>query len=286
MVGIRVSSPVVSRRDIGLRSERGPILAAVMLSMSLVAIDTTILATAVPTVVADLGGFTQFPWLFSVYVLTAAVVTPLAGKLADIVGRKPVLIGGIVVFVLGSVLCGVAWSMTSLIVFRAIQGLGAGAVQPMAMTIVGDVYTMAERAKVQGYLASVWAGAAVVGPTLGGLFADYLNWRGIFLINVPLGVVAVILLRRLDSTHQRRASSVDWVGALFHAYGAEMRTFEGVDYPESFYRIGRRVAVVEMLKTIPGFGVKVRGKEVAVEAYDVDDRTLVTLVVFVVEPAT
>ncbi|MGK2874668.1 MAG: MDR family MFS transporter, partial [Nocardioides sp.] len=209
-----MSSPVVSRRDIGLRSERGPILAAVMLSMSLVAIDTTILATAVPTVVADLGGFTQFPWLFSVYVLTAAVVTPLAGKLADIVGRKPVLIGGIVVFVLGSVLCGVAWSMTSLIVFRAIQGLGAGAVQPMAMTIVGDVYTMAERAKVQGYLASVWAGAAVVGPTLGGLFADYLNWRGIFLINVPLGVVAVILLRRLDSTHQRRASSVDWLGAL------------------------------------------------------------------------
>ncbi len=157
----------ISRRDVGLRSERGPILLAVMLSTGLVAIDATILATAVPSVVADLGGFTQFPWLFSIYLLAQAVTVPIYGKLADVLGRKPVMLLGIGLFLGGSLLCGVAWGMAPLIVFRAIQGLGAGAVQPMGMTIVGDIYTMEERAKVQGYIASVWATASLVGPTLG-----------------------------------------------------------------------------------------------------------------------
>src|SRR5690349_13085860 len=146
-----------------------------MLSIGLVAIDATILATAVPTIVGDLGGFAQFPWLFSVYLLAQAVTVPVYSKLADLYGRKPIMMLGIGLFVLGSLLCGVAWGMGSLIAFRAVQGLGAGAVQPMGMTIVGDIYTMEERAKVQGYIASVWALASVVGPTLGGVFADYLS---------------------------------------------------------------------------------------------------------------
>ena len=121
-----------------------------------------------PSIVRDLGGFSQFPWLFSIYLLTQAVTTPLYGKLADVVGRRPVLFFGIGVFLAGSVLCGVAWSMPTLIIARAVQGIGAGAVLPMTITMVGDLYSVEERARVQGYVASVWGAAAVIGPTLGG----------------------------------------------------------------------------------------------------------------------
>src|SRR5215208_2933385 len=159
-----------SAASVGLRSERGPILLSVMLSVGLVAIEATILATAVPSIVADLGGFTQFPWLFSIFLLAQAVSVPVYSKLADTVGRKPIILIGIGFFLIGSILCGVAWDMTSLIVFRAVQGLGAGAVLPVSITITGDIYTVRERARVQGYIASVWAVSSVVGPTLGGLF--------------------------------------------------------------------------------------------------------------------
>src|SRR3954464_8974964 len=131
-----------SAKGVGFRSDRGPVLIAVMLSTGLVALDSTIIATAVPSVVRDLGGFSQFPWLFSIYLLTQAVSVPLYGKFADIVGRRPVMFFGIATFLIGSVLCGVAWSMPALITFRAVQGLGAGAVQPIALTIVGDLYTV------------------------------------------------------------------------------------------------------------------------------------------------
>src|SRR6185369_1281496 len=167
---------------VGFRSERGPVLIALMLSTGLVAIDSTIIATAVPSIVSNLGGFSQFPWLFSVYLLAQAVSVPIYGKLADIFGRKPIMLFGIGLFFAGSVLCGVAWAMPALIAFRAVQGLGAGAVGPMSMTIVGDLFTTAERAKVQGYLASVWGMSAVIGPTLGGVFSEYVSWRWIFFV--------------------------------------------------------------------------------------------------------
>jgi len=211
---------VITRSSVGLRSERGPILLSAMLATGLVAIDSTILATAVPSIVDDLGGFTQFPWLFSVYLLAQAVTVPIYGKLSDLVGRKPVMLLGIALFVLGSVLCGFAWGMTALIVFRALQGLGAGAVQPMAMTIVGDIYSMQERAKVQGYIASVWAISALVGPTLGGVFADYLSWRAIFFVNLPVGIAALWMLqRRFQEKVTRRRTTVDWPGALLLSVG-------------------------------------------------------------------
>ncbi|HEY0475109.1 MAG TPA: MFS transporter, partial [Kribbella sp.] len=186
----------IDRASVGLRSERGPILLAVMLSIGLVAIDATILATAVPSVVKDLGGFTQFPWLFSIYLLAQAVSVPIYGKLADQRGRKPMMLLGVGLFVLGSVLCGFAWSMPALIAFRLIQGLGAGAIQPIGMTIVGDIYSVAERAKVQGYIASVWGIASFIGPTLGGVFSDYVSWRWIFFVNIPLGLAAAWVLTR------------------------------------------------------------------------------------------
>ncbi|MFT4083828.1 MAG: MFS transporter [Nocardioides sp.] len=210
----------LTRSSVGLRSERGPVLLSAMLATGLVAIDSTILATAVPSVIDDLGGFTVFPWLFSIYLLVQAVTVPIYAKISDLVGRKPVMLLGIALFVIGSALCGFAWSMTGLIIFRAVQGIGAGAVQPMAVTIVGDIYTMAERAKVQGYTASVWALSALVGPTLGGLFSQYVSWRWIFFVNLPLGVLAFWMLQR--SFHEkvvRRRTRPDVTGAALLSLG-------------------------------------------------------------------
>jgi len=214
----------VDRASVGLRSERGPVLLAVMLSVALVAIDATILATAVPSVVEDLGGFTQFPWLFSIYLLAQAVSVPIYGKLADLRGRKPLMLFGVTLFVLGSVLCGFAWSMPALIAFRLIQGLGAGAIQPIAMTIVGDIYTVAERAKVQGYIASVWGIASFVGPTLGGIFSDYVSWRWIFFVNVPLGLIAgVVFFRRFkENVVQSTRHQIDYAGTILLAVGGSL----------------------------------------------------------------
>jgi EmrB/QacA subfamily drug resistance transporter len=216
-------TPPITRADVGLRSERGPILLSVMLSVGLVAIDSTILATAVPAIVDDLGGFAQFPWLFSIYLLAQAVCVPIFAKLSDLFGRKPVMLAGVALFVLGSVLCGLAWSMPALIVFRAVQGLGAGAVQPTAMTIIGDIYTVAERAKVQGYVASVWAISSVVGPTLGGVFVEVLDWRWIFFVNVPLGLVAAwVLHRRFTEDVTKAEHRIDYRGAALLTVGTSL----------------------------------------------------------------
>lgn len=194
-----------------------------MLSISLVALDATIIATAVPSVVASLGGFSQFPWLFSIYLLAQAVSVPLFGKFADLFGRKPVMMAGIAIFLVGSILCGFAWNMTVLILFRAIQGIGAGAIQPISMTIAGDIYTLEERARVQGYLASVWAMSAVVGPTLGGVFAEYVSWRWIFFVNIPFCVLAAwILLRNLKEDVPRTKHKIDYGGALLLTLGCSL----------------------------------------------------------------
>jgi EmrB/QacA subfamily drug resistance transporter len=199
---------------VGFRSERGPVLIGVMLSTGLVAIDATIIATAVPSIVASLGGFAEFPWLFSVYLLAQAVTVPIYGKLADVFGRKPVMLFGIGLFLIGSILCGLAWSMGALIAFRAVQGLGAGAVQPMSMTIVGDLYSLKERAKVQGYIASVWAVSSVVGPTLGGVFSEYVSWRWIFFVNIPLCLIAAAAIGlRFHERVDRRRPRIDYAGA-------------------------------------------------------------------------
>ena len=185
-----------------------------MVSTGLVAIDSTIIATAVPSIVRDLGSFSSFPWLFSVYLLASAVTVPVYSKLADTIGRKPLLLFGIAVFLLGSVLAGVAWSMPVLIVARAVQGLGAGAIGPIALTVIGDIYTLEERARVQGYMASVWAISAVAGPTLGGLFAQFGIWRGIFWVNLPLGIAAGwLLMRHFHENVQRRTHRIDYAGA-------------------------------------------------------------------------
>ncbi|HET6302781.1 MDR family MFS transporter [Microbacterium sp.] len=201
--------------DIGLRSERGPILLALMLSMFLIAIDSTILSTAVPTIVRDLGGFAQFPWLFSIYLLAQAATVPVYAKLADTFGRKPIMLVGVGVFLVGSVLCATAWDMPTLIAFRGLQGIGAGAIMPTVLTIAGDIYTVRERARAQAYLSSVWAISAVVGPTLGGVLAQFASWRWIFWINLPLGLFALFLLwRNYRPAFERHRRRIDYAGAV------------------------------------------------------------------------
>ncbi|MEV0953892.1 MDR family MFS transporter [Promicromonospora sp. NPDC050249] len=219
-----MTAPSANAADtrLGLRGDRGPVLGALMLSTALVALDVTILATASTTVARELGAFEQVPWLFSAYTLAQAVTVPLYGRLADVFGRKRVMMVGIGLFLLGSVLCAVAWSMPALIWFRVLQGLGAGAIMPMSMTIASDIYSLAERAKIQGYLASVWAASSVLGPTLGGVFSQFVSWRWIFWVNVPIAAVAaVVLWRRFqEKAREGEREPIDYLGAALLTGGS------------------------------------------------------------------
>ncbi len=190
------------------------ILIALMLTMSLAAMDATIVATAIPQIVGDLGGFSLFSWLFSIYLLIQTITIPVYGKLADIYGRKPILIFGIVIFVIGSASCGAAWNMYSLIVFRGVQAVGAGAIMATVNTIAGDIYTIKQRAKIQGWLSSVWGISAILGPAIGGALADYASWRWIFLINIPLGAGSIALIAYfLKENKVSKRHKIDWAGA-------------------------------------------------------------------------
>jgi multidrug resistance protein len=186
-----------------------------MVTMALSAMDNNIVSTAIPQVVKDLGGFSLFSWVFSGYLLTQTVTIPVYGKLADLWGRKPILIVGTIIFLAGSALSAAAWSMVSLIGFRALQGLGAGSIMATVNTLAGDMFDLEERGRVQGYLSSVWGISAVFGPTLGGSLAQYVSWRWIFLINLPLGAVALTLIVKfLRERVTRRRHRIDVGGAM------------------------------------------------------------------------
>jgi EmrB/QacA subfamily drug resistance transporter len=196
------------------RSSRAPVIACVMATMCMVAVEATIVSTAMPQIVADLDGLRLYSWVFSVFVLAQTALTVVFGNLADIYGRKPIMLVGIGIFLLGSILCGFAWSMPVMILFRLIQGIGAGAMQPVAMIIVADLFPARERGKVQGYLASVWAVSAVVGPLLGGLIIRSVSWSWVFWMNIPIGIAAAIGFIRLlheKAAHERR--TLDIAGA-------------------------------------------------------------------------
>ncbi len=165
-----------------------------MLANFMSAVEATIVATAIPTIVSSLGGFSLFTWVFSAFLLTQGVTIPLYGKLSDLYGRKRVFTFGVLLFIFGSALCGFAESMYTLILFRAIQGIGAGAVLPTSQTIIGDVYNLEERAKVQGYLSSVWGIAAVTGPAIGGIIVQNFSWAWVFFINIPIGFVCIAIV--------------------------------------------------------------------------------------------
>jgi len=201
-------------------ARRRLITTACLLAQFMAAVEATIVSTAMPTIIGDLGGFRLFSWVFAAYLLTQAASTPVYGRLADLWGRKRVFLAGAVIFLAGSTACGFASSMLALILFRAVQGLGAGAVQPIAWTVIGDIYPPADRARMQGWLSAVFGVSAIAGPLLGGFIVQYLHWSLVFWINLPIGAAAAaMLLMLLDEHAAPRHFRIDYVGALLLMFG-------------------------------------------------------------------
>jgi EmrB/QacA subfamily drug resistance transporter len=202
-----------SAPPIGLRRRRA-ITAGLLLGMSLGALEATVVGTAMPTVIATLGGLAQYSWVFSAYLLTSTASVPIWGRLSDLYGRRRMYVTGIVIFLIGSMLSGAATSMTMLIVARAIQGLGTGAIIPLSMTIIGELYALSERARTQALFSGVWGVASVAGPLVGGYITDALSWRWVFYLNLPFGLMCMtVILLAYPPIRRAGAVRVDWLGA-------------------------------------------------------------------------
>lgn len=196
------------------------IYAGLMITLLLAALDQTIVATALPRIVSDLGGITQYSWVFTAYMLTSTVTVPLYGKLGDVYGRKNLFLFAIVVFLLGSALCGAATDMTQLVVFRAIQGIGAGGLFPLSLAVIGNIVPPRDRGRWQGLIGAVFAASSILGPAVGGFIVDNTTWRWVFLVNLPIGglallVISITMPRRAPQT----AHPIDWLGAGLLAAG-------------------------------------------------------------------
>jgi EmrB/QacA subfamily drug resistance transporter len=199
------------------------IILGIMLSLFLASMEGTVVATAMPSIVGQFGGLSIYSWVFAVYMLTSTTTVPIYGKLSDLIGRKPVYVASMVLFLLGSLLCAQARSMEQLIAFRAVQGLGAGGVLPLAFTIIGELFTLEERARLQGLFSGVWGVSSIIGPLIGGFLVDKVSWHWVFYINVIPGLLAVgiVWLAWKDSVHTTRPRvAVDYPGAALLTLGA------------------------------------------------------------------
>ncbi|WP_029421410.1 MDR family MFS transporter [Alicyclobacillus macrosporangiidus] len=203
------------------QTNRVAVTIAMMVATLLTALDVTVVGTAMPRIVADLGGLNLISWVFAVYTLTTSVTTPIYGKLADLFGRRIVFTVGVILFLAGSALSGLAQSMTQLIWFRAFQGVGAGAVMPITFTIIGDLFPGEQRAKMQGLFSSIWGIAGLIGPLVGGFFVDQVSWRWIFYINVPVGIVSIALVWLFlhETFHRQKQPRIDYAGAVLFTIG-------------------------------------------------------------------
>ncbi len=199
------------------------ITAGIMLSLFLASMEATVVATGMPTIVSQLGGLNIYSWVFSAYMLASTTTVPLYGKLSDIYGRRPVYAGAMVLFLIGSLLCGQAQSMGQLIAFRAVQGVGAGGLMPLAFIIIGDLFTLEQRARMQGLFSGVWGVSSVIGPVLGGFLVDQVSWPWIFYINIPPGLLAAVLVWYAWVDRPRPAAAmrppVDYAGAALLTAG-------------------------------------------------------------------
>ncbi len=196
------------------QGRRWAVTAGVMTGMFIAALEATVVGTAMPTVIASLGGINHYSWVFSAYLVTSTVTVPVWGKLSDLYGRRLLYQIGIGVFLLGTLLSGISTSMAQLIVFRAIQGLGAGALIPLGMTIIGDTFTVKERAKMQAYFSGVWGLSSIIGPIIGGFITDQISWRWVFFINLPFGVVAALIIGlALKEPKVTQRPTIDYAGA-------------------------------------------------------------------------
>jgi len=196
------------------------IYAGLMVTLLLAALDQTIVATALPRIVGDLGGITQYSWVFTAYMLTSTVTVPLYGKLGDAYGRKNLFLFAITVFLIGSALCGLATSMTQLVVFRAIQGIGGGGIFPLSLAVIGNIVPPRDRGRWQGLIGAVFAASSIIGPAVGGFIVDNTTWRWIFLVNLPVGGLALIVVSlTMPRRARRHRHSIDWLGAGLLAAG-------------------------------------------------------------------
>ncbi len=201
-------------------TNRRNVTIAVMVATFLTAMDSTVVSTAMPTIVSDLGGLKIFSWVFAVYLLTTAVTTPIWGKLSDLFGRKRIFVIGTILFLLGSMFSGMSQTMDQLIWFRAFQGIGAGAVFPITLTIIGDLYELRQRAQIQGLFSAVWGISGILGPLVGGFFVDHLTWRWIFYINVPAGLASIIMIWIFLFEHfEKKQKHIDYLGAITFSIG-------------------------------------------------------------------
>ncbi len=222
--------------------KRGLLITGLVIAMLFSALDGTIVGTAMPRIIGELGGLDLMVWLSTSYMLTSTVIVPIAGKLSDLIGRKIVYLAGLLIFIASSVLCGMAQNMVELIIYRAIQGVGGGVMMPLAMIIVGDVYTGAQRAKWQGVFGGLFGVSSVVGPLVGGWIVDSLSWRWVFYINLPFGIAAVILLAMGLPKHSKRGKvQFDFAGIVTMTIGVVglllALTFGGKDYAWSSWQI-------------------------------------------------
>jgi EmrB/QacA subfamily drug resistance transporter len=215
--------------------ERRLVTAAILVGMFLAALEATAVAAAVPTAVGELGGVSRYSWVFSAYLLTSTTTVPLFGKLTDLYGRKRTYQAAVALFLLGSALCGIARSFGQLVVFRAVQGLGAGGVMPVAVTITGDIYSLEERGRIQGLFSGVWALASLLGPLLGGVITDALSWRWIFYLNIPFGLVSAWMLHRwLREETGRTEHRLDILGTVSLTTAVTLLLLALIEGPESW----------------------------------------------------
>ena len=168
-------------------------LIGVMLAMFIGALDQTIVGTAMPRIVSDLGGFSEYTWITTVYIITSAIALPITGKLTDMFGRKYFYIAGLIIFSVTSVLCGLSNSMTALIIWRGIQGIGGGMMMANSFTVIGDLFPPAERGKFMGYMSATFATSSIIGPVLGGFITDAISWHWVFFVNIPIGILIILL---------------------------------------------------------------------------------------------
>ena len=235
------------------------IIAAMLISTFMAAVEVTVISTAMPTIVARLGGFRLFSWTFGIYLLTQAVMTPLYGRLADSFGRRAVYLGSTALFLVGSLLCGCAWSMVSLIIFRAIQGIGGGGLAPMATTIIGDICKPTDRARIMGYVSGIWGIAAIVGPLLGAFFVHTLGWPFVFWVNLPIGVVTMAMVARYlhESHHNKTHTPIDLPGCALLIAGLGIMMAALVDFDRlGTPRLAGLLAIAAV--ALAGFGLRER----------------------------
>jgi EmrB/QacA subfamily drug resistance transporter len=212
------------------------VMSALMLAMLLAALDQTIVSTALPQIASDLHGLSKYSWVATAYLLTSAVSTPLYGKISDMYGRKKIFQSAIIIFLIGSALCGLAQNMTQLIFFRGLQGIGAGGLMTLVLAIVGDVVPPRQRGRYQGYFGGVFGIASVIGPLLGGLLTDHLSWRWVFYVNLPVGILALsVVAARLHLPVRKTKHKIDYGGAVLLAISVVSlllaTVWGGVDYP-------------------------------------------------------